>query len=153
MSGHDISRSETHIRRPVRTASSAEVPVSPLYSIRDHVHTVSEECGLEEIASLLEDETARRILALTVQEPMSARTLTERCEASEPTVYRRLEDLRRCELLLERTQVDTDGGHHHKLYTTNLERIVVDLDEDGFRFHVDRREPMADRFTRLVEGM
>ena len=114
---------------------------------------VSEECGLEDLAGLLEDETARTILTESYGEPMSANTLSERCGASKPTVYRRLEELRACELLVERTKLDPDGGHHHTVYSTNLDRIVVELDEDGLTFQVDRREPMADRFTRLIEGM
>ena len=121
--------------------------------MRVNAHTVSEECGLDDLAALLEDPTARAILTETVREPMSARTLSEHCDASEPTIYRRLEDLRECELLVERTRLDTDGGHHHNLYATNLERIVVELDGDGFSFRIDRRESMADRFTRLIEGM
>ena len=114
---------------------------------------MSEECGLEDLAGLLEDETARTILTETYEEPMSANTLSERCGASTPTVYRRLEELRACDLLVERTQPDLDGGHHHKVYSTNLDRIVVELDADGLSFRVDRREKMADRFTRLIEGM
>ncbi|MWV41567.1 winged helix-turn-helix domain-containing protein [Natrialba sp. INN-245] len=113
---------------------------------------MSEE-RLEEVAALLEDETARRILTETYREPMSANTLSERCGASKPTVYRRLEDLRRCDLLEERTRPDPEGGHHHTVYATNLARIVVEIDDDGIEFRIDRRENMADRFTRLIEGM
>lgn len=114
---------------------------------------MSGECTLEDVAALLEDETARSILTETYREPMSATLLSERCGASRPTVYRRLEDMRRCDLLVERTRPDPDGGHHHTVYTTNLERIVVEMGEDGIDFSIDRSEPMADRFTRLVEGM
>ncbi|RQG97388.1 winged helix-turn-helix domain-containing protein [Natrarchaeobius oligotrophus] len=114
---------------------------------------MSEEPPLEELAALLEDETARRILTEIYRKPMSANSLTERCDASEPTVYRRLEDMRRCGLLVERTRPDTERGHHYTEYATNLERIVVEIDDDGIDFRVDRRERMADRFTRLVEEM
>lgn len=112
---------------------------------------MSEECRLEDVAGLLEDGTTQRILTETYREPMSATELSERCDASKPTVYRRLEDMRRCELLVEQTRVDPEAGHHHTVYATNLERIVVELDEDGLDFRVDRREHVADRFTRLVK--
>ncbi|THE66349.1 ArsR family transcriptional regulator [Salinadaptatus halalkaliphilus] len=114
---------------------------------------MSEERPLEDLAALLEDETARRILTEIYRTPMSASALSERCDASKPTVYRRLEDMRRCELLVEQTRPDPDHGHHHTVYATNLERIVVELDDEGIEFRIDRREPMADRFTKLIEEM
>ena len=114
---------------------------------------MSEECDVETIGSLLEDPTVRTILTETSREPMSATTLSERCTASQPTVYRRLEDLRECELLVERTQPDPEGGHHRTVYTTNLRRIAVDLEDGTLHLRIERREDMADRFTRLIEGM
>lgn len=112
-----------------------------------------EECDIETIGALLEDSTVRMILTKTSQEPMSANTLSDHCEASQPTVYRRLEDLRECELLVEQTHLDPDGGHHRTVYTTNLQRITVDLHDGTLELRIDRREDMADRFTRLIEGM
>lgn len=82
-------------------------------------HIVSEENEIERIAAVLEDATARTILTETSQEPMSATTLSDRCDVSEPTVYRRLEDLRECEVLVEHTEIDPDEGHHRTIYSTN----------------------------------
>ena len=114
---------------------------------------MSEEPDLEAVAALIEDETARRILTEISSQPMSASDLSERCDASKPTVYRRLDDLRQCDLLEETTKPDPSGGHHHTLYATNLDRIVVEVGDGSLRLEIDRRETMADRFTRLVEGM
>ena len=114
---------------------------------------MSEDRDLERIAAVLEDETARTILAETSQEPMSATTLSECCGVSEPTVYRRLEDLRTCDLLHERTKPDPERGHHRTVYSTKLERITVDLQDGTFELRVERSEDVADRFTRLIEGM
>lgn len=114
---------------------------------------MSEECEVEAIAGLLADETARTILAETSVKPMSANTLSERCGASQPTVYRRLEDLRERDLLVERTRPDPAGGHHYTVYSTNFRRVTVKLDEGRFAVRLDRHEDMADRFTRLIEGM
>lgn len=108
---------------------------------------------LESIAGLLEDETVREILTLTSEEPMSARTLKDHCGASGPTIYRRLERLREAEFVVERTRPDPDGGHHRREYAPNLDRIVVELDDGTLTVQVQRRESMADRFTRLVEEM
>jgi DNA-binding transcriptional ArsR family regulator len=113
---------------------------------------VSEDCAIEDVAALLEDETARTILTATSVEPMSATALSERCGVSEPTVYRRLDDLRECHLIEERTEPDLEGGHHEKVYVPRLERVTVTLTEGELALEVDRREEtMADRFTELVE--
>lgn len=84
---------------------------------------------------------------------MPASTLSDRCDASQPTVYRRLGDLRDHELLLERTQPDPDRGHHRTVYLTNLPRITVELRDGTIAVQIDRQEDMADRFTWLIEGM
>jgi len=106
---------------------------------------------LETVAGLLEDETVREILTQTSLEPMSARRLKDHCDASGPTIYRRLERLRETDLLVERTRPDPDGGHHRQEYAPNLDRVVVDLDEGSLSVTIERRETMADRFTRFVE--
>ncbi|NEU56078.1 winged helix-turn-helix domain-containing protein [Halorussus sp. MSC15.2] len=114
---------------------------------------MSEDCDVEDIAALLEDETVRTILTATSIEPMSANALSERCGASEPTIYRRLEDLRAYDLVESQTRLDTAAGHHHKVYSPRLERVTVELVEGSLTVEVSRREDVADRFTDLVEGM
>lgn len=104
------------------------------------------------IAELLADECARTILAETTVKPMSAETLSEQCDVSPQTVYRRLDDLKRYNLVAEQTQLDT-GGHHYKIYTATLDRIVVNLTTDGFELQLTRHERMADQFTQIIEGM
>ena len=115
---------------------------------------MDEDCALEDVAALLEDETARTILTATSVEPMSATALSDRCGVSEPTIYRRLEALRECNLVDEQTEPDLAGGHHTKVYRPRLKRVTVTLDEGELQLEVDRRqETMADRFTDLVEGL
>jgi DNA-binding transcriptional ArsR family regulator len=114
---------------------------------------VSAEPDVEAVAGLLEDETARTILTATSQQPMSASELEAHCDASGPTIYRRLERLRDHDLVVERTRPDPAGGHHSKVYVPNLRRVTVELRDGRFEVEVSRREDMADRFTRLIEGM
>ncbi|SNZ12147.1 Helix-turn-helix domain-containing protein [Natronoarchaeum philippinense] len=114
---------------------------------------MSEDCEIEAVAAVLEDGTARTILTQTSLEPMSATTLSERCDASKPTVYRRLDDLRELDLLVEQTEPDPEGGHHQTVYATNMERITVELRDGELHLSVDRRPDIADRFTRLIEGI
>jgi predicted transcriptional regulator len=108
---------------------------------------------IETVAGLLEDQTVRDILTGTSQEPMSATALKERCDASGPTIYRRLEGLQEADFVVEQTRPDPDGGHHRQVYEPNLDRITIDLEEGSLSLQITRRERMADRFTRFVEEM
>jgi biotin operon repressor len=107
----------------------------------------------EEIYTLLDDDYARRILVETHEDARSAEALSEACDASESTIYRRVERLREHDLL-EGVQRLDPGGHHHEVYAARLERVTVELTDDGFVVEVDRREEnAADRFTRLYEEL
>ena len=108
---------------------------------------------LESIASLLEDETVREILTQTSVEPMSARRLKEHCDASGPTIYRRLERLREADLVIEQTRPDPDDGHHRQVYAPNVDSIIIELDEGSLSIQIKRQESMTDRFTRLLEDI
>jgi predicted transcriptional regulator len=108
---------------------------------------------VETVAGLLEDQTVREVLTKTSQEPMSATALKEHCDASGPTIYRRLERLRDAEFVVEQTRPDPDGGHHRQVYAPNFERITIDLQEGSLSIQITPRERMADRFTRLIEDM
>lgn len=112
-----------------------------------------DEPDIETVAGLFEDQTVREILTETSREPMSAHTLKDHCDASGPTIYRRLERLREAEFVVERTRPDPDGGHHRQVYAPNLDRITIDLEDGSLSVRITRREGMADRFTRLVEEM
>lgn len=85
---------------------------------------------------------------------MSAKSLSDECDASLPTVYRRTERLVACDLLAERTRL-TDDGHHYQVYEARLDSLTVELHDEGFRLSVDERHPedMADRFTDMWEGL
>ena len=106
-----------------------------------------------EVISLLDDEYARAILVETSREPLSASALAERCDASPPTIYRRIEQLQDRDLVVERQQLDPDG-HHYKTYRTRVERVTVEIEDGDCTIDVSRREvDAADRFTRLFEGL
>ena len=109
--------------------------------------------SVEAVAALLEDETVRTILTETSMQPMAASELEEHCAASRPTIYRRLQDLRDLDLVVERTRPDPEGGHHRQVYAPTLDHVRVDLEAGTLAARVVRRRDMADRFTRLVEGM
>jgi len=114
---------------------------------------MSEETDLATVVELLDDEYARAILAATSIEPMSAAQLAERCEASPPTVYRRLNRLREEELVAAAQQLDPEG-HHYEVFSARLARLEVELDDGDYEVEIERRErDAADRFTELFEGL
>ncbi|MFC6940304.1 helix-turn-helix domain-containing protein [Salinirubellus sp. GCM10025818] len=107
----------------------------------------------EELYALLDDEYARRILVETYGDARSAEALSDACDASESTIYRRVERLRERDLIEGIQRLDP-GGHHHEVYAARLERVTVELTDDGLVVDVDyAEEHAADRFTRLYEEL
>ncbi|MDS0295363.1 winged helix-turn-helix domain-containing protein [Halogeometricum luteum] len=103
-----------------------------------------------EVYSLLDDEYARAILTSTNTTAKSAKELSEECNASLPTIYRRTERLIDCGLLEERTELRGDG-HHYSVYKARLKRITIELEDDELKLGIEKQQPknMADRFTDI----
>ncbi|QLH80365.1 winged helix-turn-helix domain-containing protein [Halosimplex pelagicum] len=112
---------------------------------------MSADDEVESVATLLADDTVRCLLLATREGPLSAAEIADRCGVSETTVYRRIEDLAARDLVVEHTELD-DGGHH-STYEATLDRVTVDVTDDGFEVAVERRDSMADAFTRLIEDL
>jgi predicted transcriptional regulator len=89
---------------------------------------------------------------------MSASELSEAIDASPPTVYRRLDDLVRCELLVERTEF-VDDGPNFSVYATRVEEIAVGFVDGELTVTLTDRDELltdettAERFTRLYEAL
>lgn len=114
---------------------------------------MSEDCDVSELLEVLDDEYARAILTETSVEPMSASTLSDRCDASLPTIYRRLDRLTACHLVTEDTELAPDGNHY-SVYEANLDRVEFSLEDGELTADVTRREEdVADKFTRMWEEM
>lgn len=91
----------------------------------------SHEVQLEAALELLADEYAQSILQTLVGETLSASELTDRCEASSVTVYRRLNELEEVGLVVSEMKLDPDGNHR-KVFSNALEEITLSLCPDGF---------------------
>jgi len=114
---------------------------------------VSEETELSTVLAVLDDDYARQILTETSVEPMSASTLSDRCDASLPTIYRRLDRLEECGFVTEETELAPDGNHY-SVYTANLDQLELSLDDGSFELELTYQdEDVADKFTRMWEGM
>lgn len=115
---------------------------------------MSEDCPPTEVFALLDDEYARAILTATSTQPMSAKALSEECDASLPTVYRRVERLVTCNLIEEGTQL-SDDGHHYSVYHAPLEHLTVEINDGELQVTVEKKPPeaMADHLTEMWEGL
>jgi DNA-binding transcriptional ArsR family regulator len=95
----------------------------------------------DDLFELLNDDHVRRILRATRGEALPARELIDRCDASKPTVYRRLNRLEDAGLVTSRQTYDPDG-HHRQTFRSTLEAVTVALTDDGIEADVatvDRR--------------
>lgn len=113
------------------------------------------ECDERDVLALLDDEYARAILRETNAEPLTAAELADRCDASNSTIYRRIERLQECDLIVEQTQFDPDG-HHRNVYASRLAGLEVRFEGRDLHLELDRIEPEddpADRFTRMWQDL
>lgn len=104
------------------------------------------------VLDLLADPYARRILTAANDEPMTAKALSDACDASLPTIYRRVDVLNDHGLLEETRTVDPDGSHR-SVYRTAVESVHASLEGDELQVVVDTRDDLASNFTDLWEGL
>lgn len=106
---------------------------------------MGKEWDPEDIFDVLGSELARHILVLASDESRSARQLAERCGASLPTVYRRVDALQEYGLLDEELRID-EQGNKFRLFETRLNRVCFEVDDDGFDVDVEFRRDTVDQF-------
>jgi DNA-binding HxlR family transcriptional regulator len=83
-----------------------------------------------EVVELLDDEYAREILEELDDRALAAADLVEECDASSPTVYRRLNRLQEHGLVAVGLSLSTDG-HHRKVYRSTFAELSTRLGSDG----------------------
>ena len=113
---------------------------------------MDDEQSIEEILDTIGDEHARRVLAAISREARSAKELSEECDMSLPTVYRRIEMLDEYNLVNDQTLV-ADDGNHYKIYESNFESTVISLEENEYRVRIYREENLPDRFSQLWDDL
>lgn len=86
-----------------------------------------EEGSTEELLDVLGDEHSRAILAAASEAPVGSKELTDRCDASPSTVYRRINHLLELGLLDERVAFDGDSKQT-KVYETSFEHFDVSFE-------------------------
>lgn len=87
-----------------------------------------EETDLQSVLAVLDDSASRTIIR-RLSEPMTASELSEVCDIPLSTTYRKLERLTEAGLLVESTDVRTDG-HHTARYDVAFDSVTIALAED-----------------------
>lgn len=110
---------------------------------------VDEDPDVADVVALLDDEHVRSILVATSAEPLSAKELGERCDLSVSSIYRRVDELCDCDLLIERTRPRRDG-HHETVYVSTLDRFELTIRDGELDWTIDRAESdPADELSRM----
>lgn len=94
------------------------------------------------VFDLVGNELARKILVLTSEEALSAEELAQRCDASQPTVYRRLDALESYDMVREQTRYDSDGNHR-SAYACRLEELRFGVEDGGFTVDIELRRTVV----------
>jgi len=105
-------------------------------------------------ASLLEvfaDDYSRTILLAAEEEPRTAKDLSEVCDASLATIYRRISTLRSHNLIAVHSTIGS-GGEHKQLFETTVEAFHVSIADGEFELSVETRDELADNFASLWEN-
>lgn len=98
---------------------------------------------LQAVLDALEDPDCRQIVR-ELDEPKTARELSESCDMATSTTYRKLERLSDASLVDERTKIRS-GGHHTTQYTVAFESVRIALtDEQDFELSIARPAKAAD---------
>lgn len=104
---------------------------------------VTSEWNPQNVFDVLGSEEVRRILAFADDGPVSAQELADRLDASQPTIYRRINVCEEYDLLTEATRVD-DEGNHRKVYQTNLQRACIEVADGGYDVTISLRHDLVD---------
>lgn len=88
----------------------------------------TEELSTSVLLELLGDEYTRAALRVVADQPRSGTEVADRTSMSKPTAFRRLNRLSEVGLVTVHRRIDTEQGHHHKVYEASQEHLEVELD-------------------------
>lgn len=107
------------------------------------------DVDLATAVALLDDKHVRSILVATSETPLSANELSEQCELSTSSIYRRLDRLTAADLVSEQTRPRSDG-HHETVYVSRLDRFELTIRDGELNWGIDRdSDDVSDQLTRL----
>ena len=104
------------------------------------------------IFEVLACEESRRILAAASVQPVTAKDLEHVCNASLPTIYRRLSVLVEYDLLSEEQIVGPDQ-EQSKQYSTDLQEITVEVSDGEVNVNLEIKKDTVDKFGELFRDL
>lgn len=102
----------------------------------------------EGIIDTIGDQPARTVLAALNHEPQSAKELADSHDLSLATVYRRIEILEQHDLIEHETVIGKDGNHY-KIYRSNLDSLIIRLEDGSYDTRILRKDRLSNKFTQL----
>jgi DNA-binding transcriptional ArsR family regulator len=93
-----------------------------------------EEPDLQEVLDALDDPDCRDIVS-ALDRPMTASEISEASGVPLSTAYRKIDRLKDAELLLEGTEIRSDGQHASR-YEVDFEEVIIALTEN-YDFEVE----------------
>ena len=106
----------------------------------------------EGIFEVLASKESRRILAAASVRPVTAQELEQVCDASLPTIYRRLTVLTEYDLLSKGRGVDTDQMQSNQ-YTTDVQQITVEIADGELSVNLELEKDTVDKFGELFRDL
>ncbi len=88
----------------------------------------TDEPELQVVLETLEDRACRTMIS-SMEEPVTANELSERCEIPLSTTYRKLDSMTDSTLIEELTEIRSDGRHTTR-YRIGFEEVSLALDDD-----------------------
>lgn len=87
-----------------------------------------DETDLQSVLDVLDDPSSRAMIR-ALSEPMTASELSDACDVPLSTTYRKLDNLTDAGLLVESTELRTDG-HHTTRYDVAFDSVTIELADD-----------------------
>ncbi|UWG51614.1 Transcriptional regulator containing HTH domain,ArsR family [Halalkaliarchaeum sp. AArc-CO] len=113
---------------------------------------MSKQWDPDGIFEVLACKESRRILAAASVRPVTAKELDRLCDASLPTIYRRVNVLVEYDMLSEERIVGPDN-EQSKQYSTDLEEIRVTVADGDVDVNVEIKKDTVEKFGELFEDL
>ena len=113
---------------------------------------MSKQWDPDGIFEVLASKESRRILAAASVRPVTAKELERVCDASLPTIYRRVNVLVKYDLLSEERLVDPDS-EQSKQYSTDLKEISVTIADGDVDVNLEIKKDTVEKFGELFQDL
>ena len=117
---------------------SRATPLTPERPSTDAEDRVADDGVVDDVLTALHDEDCRTVLAVTGEDALTAKEITERCDIPSSTVYRKIDRLTAVGLLDEGLRLRQSGTHSRE-YSRRVDHVSLALDDDGVALQIGDR--------------